>query len=239
MKQYYAIIPAEVRYDERLTPNAKLMFGEITALTNGKGYCWANNRYFSELYKVSRTSISKWINQLAEYEYIIIEQCISGEHPRKISLNPIKISLNIENITEKGVSTNVKRGYKEKLKHNTTVNNTINNNIRAKSKKPPKTMDDFSPLILKSLDAFVKLFPETNHPKDKRQKIKWLEVIDQVERIEKVNPRQLYLICSKAREDGFWKDNFLTLLSIRKKRDGVSKLDRFLKKFGKDIHKLK
>ena len=38
---YYAVIPANVRYDKRLKPNAKLLFGEITCLTNKKGFCWA------------------------------------------------------------------------------------------------------------------------------------------------------------------------------------------------------
>ena len=72
-KSYFAIIPASVRYDRRLTPNAKLLYGEITALCNEKGYCWAHNSYFAELYEVSTRSISKWINQLIEYGYIFSE----------------------------------------------------------------------------------------------------------------------------------------------------------------------
>ena len=69
-KSYYAIIPASVRYDKRLTANAKLLYGEITALCNEQGYCWASNDYFASLYEVSKQSISHWIKQLCDYGYI-------------------------------------------------------------------------------------------------------------------------------------------------------------------------
>ena len=67
---YYAIIPANIRYDADLTANAKLLYGEITALCNEKGYFWATNEYFANLYGVSKTSISKWISSLIQKEYI-------------------------------------------------------------------------------------------------------------------------------------------------------------------------
>ena len=46
---YYAIIPADVRYSKNIVPQAKLLYGEITALTNKKGWCWATNKYFFTL----------------------------------------------------------------------------------------------------------------------------------------------------------------------------------------------
>lgn len=72
-KSYYAVIPAEVRYDTELQANAKLLYGEITALANEKGYCWAGNDYFSNLYNVDKTTISRWVSKLAEKEYVSVE----------------------------------------------------------------------------------------------------------------------------------------------------------------------
>jgi len=69
-KSYYAIIPASVRYDKRVTPMARLLYGEITALCNEKGYCWAFNEYFAEQYDCSTRSITKWIGQLSDCGYI-------------------------------------------------------------------------------------------------------------------------------------------------------------------------
>lgn len=70
---FYAIIPANVRYDKDLSPNAKLLYGEITSLCNEKGYCWANNRYFMELYNISDRQIRNLLKQLSDKNYINIE----------------------------------------------------------------------------------------------------------------------------------------------------------------------
>ena len=70
---YYAILSAEVRYDNRLRPNVKLLYAEITALCNMNMECFASNRYFSELYGKSKGSISGWISELVKYGYISAE----------------------------------------------------------------------------------------------------------------------------------------------------------------------
>lgn len=67
---YYAIIPAEVRYDKNLKDKAKLLYGEITALCNDKGYCYANNKYFASLYKVSIRTITDLIKSLIDNGYL-------------------------------------------------------------------------------------------------------------------------------------------------------------------------
>lgn len=70
---YYSILPANVRYDSRLKANEKLLYSEITALSNKSGSCYASNKYFAELYNVSNTSISLWIKNLKDCKYITVQ----------------------------------------------------------------------------------------------------------------------------------------------------------------------
>lgn len=70
---YYAIIPATIRYDERLKYAERLFYGEITALIGKEGYCFASNNYFAELYGVIPGTISRWISHLSKLEYIKVE----------------------------------------------------------------------------------------------------------------------------------------------------------------------
>jgi len=67
---YYSIIPASVRYDENLKPNEKLLYGEISALSNKFGYCFANNDYFAELFNSKHRTIRGWIKSLEDGGHI-------------------------------------------------------------------------------------------------------------------------------------------------------------------------
>ena len=67
---YYAIIPATVRYSKELKANEKLLYGEITSLSNKNGYCYAQNRYFANLYNVSIETVSRWLSHLQKLDFI-------------------------------------------------------------------------------------------------------------------------------------------------------------------------
>ena len=86
---YYSIIPATVRYDKRLKFAERLMFSEITALSNKYGYCTASNGYFAALYEVDKTTISRWINHLKSLGYLRTEMLKKGRAiaSRRIYLN--------------------------------------------------------------------------------------------------------------------------------------------------------
>lgn len=123
---YYAIIPANVRYDKNLKANCKLLYGEITALSNKEGHCWASNNYFAELYSVTPQAISKWIKQLNDFDYISINYTRNGKEITGRTIN-INVSTNIDR-----VSTNEQEGYQQMIKGNNTYINNISNVVSSK-----------------------------------------------------------------------------------------------------------
>ncbi|OIQ16561.1 MAG: hypothetical protein BM557_09615 [Flavobacterium sp. MedPE-SWcel] len=123
---YYALIPASVRYDNELKPNAKLLYGEITALCNAEGYCWADNDYFAQLYDVNIKTISRWISQLRDRDYIEVEILHNSGNKRRITIDK-KVTTSCRKdhdlVTERALASDEKS---TPIKENTTYNNTIN-----------------------------------------------------------------------------------------------------------------
>lgn len=151
---YYAIIPANVRYDGELTANAKLLYGEITALCNQEGYCWATNAYFAQLYRKTKRSITEWIAQLQKQGYIDIEY-IHIEGSKEVANRRIKICTtaleenfdggrNLQYHIEENYRDNRKKSpypLEENFQENITNNNTSNITLKYKKKYKTKDMD--------------------------------------------------------------------------------------------------
>ncbi|MDT0747154.1 conserved phage C-terminal domain-containing protein [Staphylococcus chromogenes] len=128
---YYSIITANVRYDNRLTDSEKLLFAEITSLSNKYGYCTASNGYFAKLYEVTKVTVSRRIANLKECGYLQVEIIREGNeikqrkmYPLTEMLRPINTNDNtpINNSVNTPIITNVKE-------NNTSNNNTSINNI--------------------------------------------------------------------------------------------------------------
>lgn len=140
-RSYYAIIPANVRYDKDLAPNAKLLYGEITALCNEKGYCWASNQYFAELYGVSILSIKRWVNSLVTKGYVyrtLTYKPNSKEVDKRIlSIDGgIKIdTTSVQKCYDPSIKNDTSSSIKNDTDNNTSINNTFNNTSIYKKKK--------------------------------------------------------------------------------------------------------
>lgn len=120
---YYSILPANVRYDNEIPANAKLLYSEITALCNEKGYCWATNDYFANLYNVSKTSVSKWISALVEKKYLYSE-IIYKEGTKEILNRYLRI---VKDPIEEKLNTPIEEKLKDNnINNNIKINNTFN-----------------------------------------------------------------------------------------------------------------
>lgn len=145
---YYSVIPADVRYDKELTANAKLLYGEISALCSKNGKCWATNGYFAKLYNTTPRTISKWITSLISKGYIYSELDMdAGKRTLKICMN--FFSGVEENFQQNNININ-----------NTRINNkNINNNPNPSSWKNKTYFEDteLNDLFLDFLDLRKKI----------------------------------------------------------------------------------
>lgn len=134
---YYSIITADVRYDERLKPNEKLLYSEITALSNKYGYCTATNSYFSKLYRADKSTVSRWVSHLEKCGYVQVEQTRNGKRIVQRKIYPVATPL----LTKRSIPYAQKDQYPidKKVKGNITRVNTTSMNMRERIKQPLNT----------------------------------------------------------------------------------------------------
>ncbi|WP_277630370.1 helix-turn-helix domain-containing protein [Atopococcus tabaci] len=212
-KSYYAIIPASVRYDENLTPNAKLLYGEITALCNEKGYCWAGDKYFCELYSVSRGTIQRWMKQLEDNNYI--QRTVSYRE------GTLEIEHRYIHLCDKGMLKNEttptpKNETDNNTSFNTTTNNTFNKNTSRNSGKPK--YDDDSPYmeLAKGLFAYIR----KNNPEAKEPNLQiWADDMRKIVELDKRSVDSVKEVIRWCQTDNFWKGNILSARKLREKFD--------------------
>ena len=134
---YYAILTADVRYSKELNFFEKVLYADITALTNKHGYCTASNGYFAELFDKAKETISRAISKYEKLGFLrviitrdnITKQVID----RKLYLL-IKTLIPLDENVNTPLDENVNTPLDENVKENTTSNNTTSINIKKKQK---------------------------------------------------------------------------------------------------------
>ena len=79
----YVEVSMIVLLEEDLSSTTKLLMGLITTLSMKDGFCYASNRYLSNLLKVSKRTITSSITALRRKDYIKID---NEDNSRKIYL---------------------------------------------------------------------------------------------------------------------------------------------------------
>lgn len=177
---YYSIITANVRYDNRLTDSEKLLFAEITSLSNKYGYCTATNSYFARLYEVVKETISRRISNLTKYGYLKIETVKDGKQIKQRKMYPltqssIPIDVKINTPIDNSVNTPIDANVKE---NNTSINNTSINNINrinTLSGNPTTHQPHYQPIINYLNEKTGKHYKHTTNKTQTVIKARWNE----------------------------------------------------------------
>lgn len=120
---YYAVIPAEVRYDSDLRANEKILYGEISALLDKSGICYASNNYFAKLYEVDPSAISKWITHLKEKSYLEVDYLKQGKEIKQRKIKVIGIDKYQQGYCQKN------KENEEEEEYNNSIFTLIENNL--------------------------------------------------------------------------------------------------------------
>lgn len=207
-RSYFAIIPANVRYDKKLTANAKLLYGEITALANEKGYCWAGDRYFAELYGVSKTTIQSWIKALTDNGYIT-KELIYREGTKEILNRYIRI---VAYPTQENLGTPTQENLRD---NNTSFNNTFNKtNKEEVETSSRKYSDEHFRLASKLQNNLMDDFPKEMKKADLD---KWADVIRLMEEKDQHTIEQIDYVLSWLPSNSFWFGNIRSAKKLRDK----------------------
>ena len=215
-KSYYAIIPADVRYDKKLCANAKLLYGEITALCNEKGYCWASNDYFAQLYEKTEETVSRWISQLIKQNYINVEYIKRGfeiTERRIYILDCQKSQPSIDEKVNRSIDEKVNRSIDEKVKYNTTVNTTFNDIAKLHEQTIPLTNYFYN-----------NMNKPTRFKNNPPQLHKWYNNIDKLIRLDKIEPDHIIKVMDATFKDEFWKYQIQSTQKFREKFDRLESL---------------
>ena len=188
---YWAVLPAAVRYDPTITAGARLLYAEISSLTDARGYCWASNSYFQQLYGISEPTVQRYLRALKAGGYIRIQDGDGGQGRRKIyaGVNPLSGNpVNFDGVTPSKLTPNP-------VKNDTRIKKEIK-----KENDPPKAPQGaaWEPQMF---ERFWKLYPR------KRDKLKALRAWDKLKADRKLMQTMSAALKAQMATEEWQRDN--------------------------------
>lgn len=196
---------------------------------------------------LKRVKIRNEKGRFLTYEYELYEKPFSEEPNTDIPITDFPTSVN-----QQQVSTNTSNNYLEEstkqelnyipknqkndfsdivvkdfeiIKPNQT---SIITQIEEKEKSSAQKEKEYDYAVKTCFDVCLHYFPKHLHPKNKNN---WLDVIEKLNRIDNIPFETITSITQWARNDNFWKSNFLSLTKLRKNnRDGIKYIIAFNEK---------
>lgn len=184
---YYAILTADIRYCLDLSPQEKILFAEITALSQKDGVCYAGNGYFAELYGLTDTTISHQISDLERLGFIKIDFEKEGARVKKRIITIAKNRNGIDVLLAKKSNRTVAKNRKENNTSNIILQ-VYNNNTDAS----------------KAVDLFIKGLQRNNPKIDRSDKQKEEYAKDFVSLSEKYEWTEINRVIRFATSSDFW-----------------------------------
>ena len=220
---FYGIMPADVRYNKNLKPMEKILYTEITALTNSKGYCFATNSYFAELYDVHKNTVGCWISNLEKQGYIktvlIYKNGTKEILERRIYINQKSVdpvnekidtpqSKNCDPVNEK-IDTPINKKIEE---NNTRINITrliLNNKYIYRSKE-----------FIEAFESYMKMRKSIKKPMTENSVKRMLK------KLEKIGNEETAIKMLNQSEDKCWLDVY----EVKEGNNGNSNNTRYSRK---------
>lgn len=193
---YYAVLTADVRYDKQLSPQEKILYAEITALSNKEGVCFAGNKYFADLYSLTETTISHQLSHLVDAGYIVMAYDKEGSKVKKRFITVVKNRNGEGVLLAKKSNGTVAKNRKD---NNTSNIINLNNNNEARE----------------CTELFCKCIEKNGlKPRGEQVKATYAKVFDTLFGAYSVDEVKRMIVY--ATSDNFWKKICLSAASISK-----------------------
>ena len=160
---YTALLPPRVRYDQTLTPTAKLLYAEITAMTDVTGFCWASNAYLGQLVLVSKDRAARLVGELERRGYLEVrvlrdeKNAVTERRLYVTDLGHMHLPPPVKNTGRGGVKNTGTPPGKNTDKNDTSINNPPYSPPKGGRRTPAhKDRPDWKP---DAFEAFWRWYP--------------------------------------------------------------------------------